>query len=111
MLLYNTPVTQALLTQALTNPHDLDKNPLLDTFFDQASLMGAIQANQTYQDCTLLLQDKDLRLIQSRTRRWSLYQPNDWILHLPNHNRNELVADLAKSRAQFERDSIMAHKE
>jgi galactosyl transferase GMA12/MNN10 family len=105
MLLYNTALTRALLTQALTDPRD--KHPLVDTFYDQASLMGAIRVNQTYQDCTLLLQDNYLRLLQSRTRRWSLYRPSDWILHLPNHNRYELVTDLAKSRAQFENATIM----
>jgi len=102
MVLYNTPVTLVFLTQALEDPYDLNKSPLLDTFFDHASLMGAIQSNRTYLECTLVLQDDFLRLLQSRTRRWSLYHPGDWILHLPNHNRFEMVIDLAKSRAAYD---------
>lgn len=106
MLFYNTPVTRALLTQALEDPHNLQKNPLLDTFFDQASLLGAIQSNQTYTECTLLLKDDFLRLLQSRTRTWSLYRPGDWILHLPNHNRFELVRDLSNARADYDATAV-----
>jgi len=93
LLLRNAPITRDLIRAALWTHDDTE---YYRTFTDQASLTAAIGANASYTECALLLRpgdddDDEARLLQSRLRRWSLWEPGDWILHLPNHNRWEML--------------------
>jgi mannosyl-oligosaccharide alpha-1,2-mannosidase len=106
-VLQNTPTTRELLKASLSFiPQD-------EKFADQAALIETIHSNQTYQDCAVLLGDDDTNkkndaasasfsssstMLQSRVRgpRKFLYHDGDWILHLPNHNRWELLQSLSK---------------
>lgn len=90
LLLRNAPVTRQLLRASLSTFSEKQ------TFIDQASFTAAVAANATYSNCQLLLEGPDATLIQSRVRgRPSItWKPGDWILHLPNHNRLEMLRSL-----------------
>jgi len=86
LLLRNSVALQTFLETAIRT-YDIN-----DPFLEQTSLRITLDKN-----CTpLLLSVSDSRFLQSRTRGLQslIYQPGDWILHLPNHNRWELVWDL-----------------
>jgi len=90
MLLRNTALTRSLLEVGLSTFH------VTQQFTDQDLLKSALRANSTYDNCVLCLNGQDMRLLQSRSplRRVAMryqWMPGDWLLHLPNHNRNEIV--------------------
>jgi len=92
MILVNTPTTRLLLEQSLLT---FSKD---QTYMDQSSLTTSIQANQTYTECQILLQDDQSTLLQSRVRgkQNMIWTDGDFILHLPNHNRLEMISSLSK---------------
>jgi hypothetical protein len=105
MLWRNSPTSRALIRASLATFEDSES---FRAFTDQASLAAAIDGNETYQRCQLLLEgggDSDNAkdpsgdaptLLQSRVRgppQW-LWRPGHWILHLPNHNYLELLGSL-----------------
>jgi galactosyl transferase GMA12/MNN10 family len=69
-----------------------------DLFTDQTSLTVAIRQNATYRDCAVLLEQDQARLLQSRVRGPAelLWHNGDFILHMPNHNRWELLRTLLR---------------
>jgi galactosyl transferase GMA12/MNN10 family len=98
VLLRNCATMRTLLATAL---QDTPQHTWSDaTFADQASVMRAIQANATvYRDGQLLLTEMLGRRLQSRVRGLPsslLYEPGDWILHLPYHNRLEMLSSLVQ---------------
>jgi galactosyl transferase GMA12/MNN10 family len=98
VLLRNCATMRTLLATAL---QDTPQHTWADTTFaDQASVMRAIQANATvYRDGQLLLTELLGRRLQSRVRgppSSLLYESGDWILHLPNHNRLEMLYSLVQ---------------
>lgn len=102
MLLRNTPVTRQLMRDGLSFV------PQNTTFTDQSALVELIQTrNQTYRECVVKVLDP--RQLQSRVRgpvrqldrrrhggsgKEKDTDGRDWILHLPNHNRWELLTSL-----------------
>ena len=119
LLLRNSVALQSFLKTSLHtyNPQQrfMDQASMLTVLKQQQQLQQQQQAtkNNTTQKvltCTPLLLEANnhhnnkrtvvtstatinSRLLQSRVRGppWLLYQPGDWIVHLPNHNRWELV--------------------
>jgi hypothetical protein len=65
LLLRNSAVTRQLLRTSLGTFDDKD---FFRKFTDQASLTTAVQQNQTYQNCQLLLENERSTLLQSRVR-------------------------------------------
>lgn len=91
ILIRNSPTSRELFRTALQT---WDETETFRSFTDQASLTAAIDRNETYQDCSLLLNESVL--LQSRVRGATngLWKSGHWILHLPNHNYLELLHSL-----------------
>jgi mannosyl-oligosaccharide alpha-1,2-mannosidase len=92
ILLTNTPVTRQLVRTSLSTFSETQ------VFMDQASFTNTVKANATYSSCQVLLTGDESRLMQSRVRgrKSLLWKPGDWVLHLPNHNRLEILNSLYK---------------
>lgn len=88
LLLANSAETRAFLRESLSFvPKD-------KVFADQAALTEIAASNPTYSNCIIRLSHSTL--LQSRVRgKKGIYKPGDWILHLPNHNRWELLRSLS----------------
>ena len=99
MLLRNCAATRALLAAALqdTVRHTKQRaTPDEVILADRESVVRTVQANATYRDGQLLLTENIARRLQSRVSGGGLgaskssssllYQPGDWILHLPHHH-------------------------
>jgi hypothetical protein len=105
ILLRNCAATRALMAAALqdTARHTTPRATHDEVFFaDRESVVRTVQANTTYRDGQLLLTENIARRLQSRVSGASksssvLYQPGDWILHLPHHHsRLEVLISLVR---------------
>ena len=100
LLVRNVPIGREYLKTALNT---WEENDFFKSFTDQSSLIRAAQLNRTFSDSTLLLQNEQAILLQSRVRgpTTGLWRPGHWILHLPNHNYLELLSSLRNVGTQL----------
>jgi galactosyl transferase GMA12/MNN10 family len=96
MLLRNCAETRDFLLSSLRDTAHHTRAD--ETFLEQSSMTRTVEHNATYRDGQLLLSGNRNRQLQSRVRGPAdgLYQPGDWIIHLPNHNRVEFLFSLVR---------------
>ena len=100
LLFANTPSTRQLISTTLMTMTTTTTTTTTTTNSEQTSwLHQTVNSNTTYSSCQILLNDDESRLLQSRikgksTTKWT---PGDWILHLPHHNRLQMLLSLYQS--------------
>ena len=86
MIFKNTESARQILRTSLQTPRDSQAR-----FYDQASLVETVQSNEKFKECQLVIPSKNMNLLQSRSYT---FHPGDWVLHLPNKNRIEILSSI-----------------